>query len=127
MSVLTVYEGRFLRLKEDRSNLIRAKEALELTDPGLVGGASGMGDRMVVVLDELVDLKGVWSSLTTVWEALDELRDKPWLSVQPRKVMPRPQGGVAYDMCCSIDQAFPGWADYTNKEFPSSVQNVSIV
>lgn len=32
--MLTVYEGKFTRLKEDRDNLIKAKEALELADPG---------------------------------------------------------------------------------------------
>ena len=33
-NMLTVYEGKFTRLKEDRDNLIKAKEALELADPG---------------------------------------------------------------------------------------------
>ena len=33
-NMLTVYEGKFIRLKEDRDNLIKAKEALELADPG---------------------------------------------------------------------------------------------
>lgn len=33
-STLIIYEGKFTRLKEDRSNLIKAKEALELADPG---------------------------------------------------------------------------------------------
>ena len=33
-SMLTIYEGKFTRLKDDRDNLIKAKEALELADPG---------------------------------------------------------------------------------------------
>ena len=33
-NMMTVYEGKFIRLKEDRDNLIKAKEALELADPG---------------------------------------------------------------------------------------------
>ena len=33
---LTIFEGKFQRLQEDRSNLIKAKEALELADSGAV-------------------------------------------------------------------------------------------
>ena len=43
-------------------------------------------DRLSVVVEELQDLKGVWVELGKIWEQVDELRDKPWLSVQPRKV-----------------------------------------
>lgn len=32
---LAIYEGKFSRLKEDRDNVARAKEALELMEPGL--------------------------------------------------------------------------------------------
>ena len=38
------------------------------------------------MLEELQDLKGVWVELGKIWEQIDELREKPWLSVQPRKV-----------------------------------------
>ena len=41
---------------------------------------------MQVALEELQDLKGVWSELSKIWEQIDDLKDKPWLSVQPRKV-----------------------------------------
>ena len=34
MSQLTIFDGKFSRLKEDRDNIIKAKEALELADPG---------------------------------------------------------------------------------------------
>ena len=43
-------------------------------------------DRLGVAVEELLDLKGVWVELSKVSEQLDELKDKPWLSVQPRKV-----------------------------------------
>ena len=39
-----------------------------------------------MVLEELQDLKGVWSELSKVWEKIEELREKPWLSVAPRKI-----------------------------------------
>lgn len=41
---------------------------------------------MQVAVEELQDLKGVWGELSKIWEQIDELKDKPWLSVQPRKV-----------------------------------------
>ena len=28
----------------------------------------------------------MWSELSRIWEQLDELKEKPWLSVQPRKL-----------------------------------------
>lgn len=40
----------------------------------------------MVAIEELQDLKGVWSELKKIWEKVDELREKPWLSVAPRKV-----------------------------------------
>ncbi|XP_011404630.2 PREDICTED: cytoplasmic dynein 1 heavy chain 1-like [Amphimedon queenslandica] len=83
MTTLTVYDGRFSRLKEERDNIIKAKEALELAEPGLVVSSD---DRLAVVVEELQDLKGVWVELGKIWEQIDELRDKPWLSVQPRKI-----------------------------------------
>lgn len=43
-------------------------------------------EKMQVALEELQDLKGVWVELSKIWEQIDELKDKPWLSVQPRKV-----------------------------------------
>ena len=39
-----------------------------------------------MALEELQDLKGVWSELSKIWEQIDEMKDKPWLSVAPRKV-----------------------------------------
>lgn len=41
---------------------------------------------MVVALEELQDLRGVWSSLSKVWTQIDDTRERPWLSVQPRKL-----------------------------------------
>ena len=52
--VLSVFEGRFSRLKEERDNLRKAKEALELSQPEHL---SASDDRMQVGLEELQDLK----------------------------------------------------------------------
>nr|CAD7194334.1 unnamed protein product [Timema douglasi] len=80
---LQLYESKFARLKEERDNVAKAKEALELQDPG---GVSTSEDRMQVVFEELQDLRGVWSELSRIWAQIDEVREKPWLSVQPRKL-----------------------------------------
>ena len=76
-------EGKFSRLKEERDNITKAKEALELAEPGQLSPSE---ERMQVALEELQDLKGVWSELSKIWEQIDEQKEKPWLSVQPRKV-----------------------------------------
>ena len=51
--------------------------------PGFV---SGSDERVTVALEELQDLKGVWVELSKIWEQIEELREKPWLSVAPRKI-----------------------------------------
>ena len=63
--------------------MAKAKEALELQD---AGPSSVNEDRMSVGWEELQDLKGVWNELARIWEQIDEMKDKPWLSVQPRKL-----------------------------------------
>lgn len=82
-SALAIFEGKFIRLKEERENVAKAKEALELAEPGQV---SPTEERMQVALEELQDLKGVWAELAKIWEQIDDMKDKPWLSVQPRKL-----------------------------------------
>ncbi|GLV39725.1 Dynein heavy chain 64C [Carabus blaptoides fortunei] len=83
LSQLQLFESKFSRLKEERDNVAKAKEALELQEPG---GVSTSEDRMQVVFEELQDLRGVWSELSRIWTQIDETREKPWLSVQPRKL-----------------------------------------
>ena len=80
---LALFESKYTRLKEERDNVGKAKEALELQD---AGPSSVNEERMVVGWEELQDLKGVWNELGRIWEQIDEMKDKPWLSVQPRKL-----------------------------------------
>ncbi|KAI7518820.1 Dynein heavy chain, partial [Hortaea werneckii] len=35
---------------------------------------------------EVQDFKSVWSNLTIVWDQINDLRDQPWNSIQPRKL-----------------------------------------
>ena len=52
----------------------------------MLGLVSGSDERVTVALEELQDLKGVWLELSKIWEQIEELREKPWLSVAPRKI-----------------------------------------
>ncbi|CAO1413898.1 unnamed protein product [Diamesa tonsa] len=80
---LQIFESKFSRLKDERDNVSKAKEALELQESAVPNNSS---ERMSVVLEELQDLRGVWSELAKIWQQIDETREKPWLSVQPRKL-----------------------------------------
>ena len=51
-----------------------------------LGVVSPSEERVQVALEELQDLKGVWCELARIWEQIDELKEKPWLSVAPRKL-----------------------------------------
>ncbi|RWS31185.1 Dynein heavy chain: cytoplasmic-like protein [Leptotrombidium deliense] len=82
---LQLFEHKFTRLREDRDNVMKAKEALELLEPGM-SSMSASDERLQVALEELQDLKGVWSELSRVWEQIDQLKELPWLSIQPRKI-----------------------------------------
>ena len=50
---------------------------------------------MIVVWEELQDLKGVWSELAKIWEQIYEMKDSPWLSVQPRKLRQQIDGLIS--------------------------------
>jgi dynein heavy chain 1 len=77
-------------IKRDRDSLEKAKQALELSSSD--GGESAasvrspLTDRLDTCLEELHDLEGVLKSLAELDTQVDELRERPWMSVQPRKV-----------------------------------------
>jgi len=50
------------------------------------GHVSASEERVLVSQEELQDLKGVWAELSKMWQQIDELKERPWMSVQPRKV-----------------------------------------
>lgn len=91
---LTIFETKFNHLREDRDNIMRAKEALELLEPGL-SASSPNDEKLQVSLEELQDLKFVWTELAKVWEQIDSLKEMPWLSVQPRKLRQQLDGLLA--------------------------------
>ena len=84
LSSLAIFEGKFTRLRDDRDNVQKAKEALELIEPGTVPPSD---ERVQVAFEELSDFKSVWHELDKVWKEVDQLKEQPWVSIQPRKVI----------------------------------------
>lgn len=74
LSTLADFETRFNKLVDDRALVVRAKDALSIT-------ASDATDPLEPVLEELRDLKGVWTALSGIWQQLDELRALKWSNV----------------------------------------------
>lgn len=87
-----MYEAKLNRLQEDRDNVVRAKEALELSDPA---HPSPHAEKLRVSIEELQDLKNVWGILRPLYQEIDEVKEKPWLSVQPRKLRQQIDGLLA--------------------------------
>ncbi|KAF9586482.1 hypothetical protein BGW38_004001 [Lunasporangiospora selenospora] len=77
-NTLTIFEGRVTRVKEEFDMVCRAKEALDLD--------LAMDDRLEPVLEELRDLKSVWTSLAKIWQSIYEIKDTLWSTVVPRKI-----------------------------------------
>ena len=89
LSCLASYESKFSQLKEDRHNIARAKDALELDDQSTNkehGQFRELSERLDVALEELHDLKGVWSKLSAIWGQIEQLRSLRWSAVQPREL-----------------------------------------
>ncbi|KAL7751554.1 dynein heavy chain [Sorochytrium milnesiophthora] len=78
IATLNIFEGRLTRVKNDFEQISKAKEALGLDRTS--------ENRLVPVLEELRDLKSVWSALSTVWASFGEIKDTLWSAVAPRKV-----------------------------------------
>lgn len=79
------FEDKFKRLKDEQANIIKAKNALEISDT--LGHVSHQAtNKLEVAIEELADLQGVWKSLLPIYDHLDGLKEMPWLSVQSRKL-----------------------------------------
>ncbi|KAF9438119.1 hypothetical protein BGZ76_009650 [Entomortierella beljakovae] len=77
-NTLNIFEGRVTRVKEEFDMVCRAKEALDLD--------LSSDDRLEPVLEELRDLKSVWSSLSKIWQSIFEIKETLWSTVVPRKI-----------------------------------------
>lgn len=78
MNTINVFEGKLSRVQEEYDLVCRAKEALDLE---LVRHT-----RLEPVIEELRDLKAVWTALSGIWNQVGELRDQSWATIQPRKL-----------------------------------------
>ena len=78
VALLQSHQIRLAKLQLDAEAVLKAKEALDLpTTPDTV---------LNTAVEEVQDFASVWSSLSTIWQGIYDLRDQLWSSVQPRKV-----------------------------------------
>jgi len=80
-ATLSAFETRLTALKGESEMVSKAKEALDLP--------AGPEDKLAGILEEVQDFKSVWSSLSTIWKSLNDLKDTPWSSVVTRKIRQR--------------------------------------
>ncbi|KAK4543545.1 hypothetical protein LTR36_005440 [Oleoguttula mirabilis] len=78
VATLDSFDRELTQLREQSDMVSKAKEALELP--------ASPDNMLAALLEEVQDFKSVWSNLTTVWDQLNDLRDQPWNSIQPRKL-----------------------------------------
>jgi dynein heavy chain 1 len=78
VATLQGFDTELTQLQEQHDMVSKAKEALELP--------ASPDNMLVDLLSEVQDYKSVWANLAVVWDQLNELRDQPWNSVQPRKL-----------------------------------------
>jgi dynein heavy chain 1 len=75
---LTSFDQKLNKLRAESENISKAKEALGLPP--------SPANTLAALLEEVQDFKSVWSSLTTIWKSIDDLKETLWTSIQPRKV-----------------------------------------
>ncbi|CAK5084784.1 unnamed protein product [Meloidogyne enterolobii] len=85
LAILTNFEDKFKRLKDEQENIVKAKNALEISE-SVVSINQQSASKLELAIEELEDLSCVWKSLLPIYNNLDELKEIPWLSIQPRKL-----------------------------------------
>ena len=81
LNSLHIFSSKFQRVEEDRENQRQAKEALELSD---TTGSGVVAERLQVALEELSDLKEIWTELGKVTDQIEALKDQSWQVIQER-------------------------------------------
>ncbi|KAL8693410.1 MAG: hypothetical protein Q9218_001759 [Villophora microphyllina] len=79
-AILTLksFEMRLNTLRADLEMVLKAKEALDLP--------ASPDNSLSGIFDEVQDFTSVWAALSTIWKSLNNLREIPWTTLQPRKV-----------------------------------------
>jgi dynein heavy chain 1, cytosolic len=70
-------------LKEERTALDKARQVLDMQTTGTFVKND---ERLKAAHEELVELRSVWLEMKSIIEEIDELKEKQWLGVQPKKV-----------------------------------------
>ena len=78
VATLDNFDSELSQLSEQADMVSKAKEALELP--------ASPDNMLVTLLEEVQDFKSVWANLSIVWDQINDLRDQPWNSIQPRKL-----------------------------------------
>ncbi|ODV77051.1 uncharacterized protein CANTADRAFT_86169 [Suhomyces tanzawaensis NRRL Y-17324] len=73
---LEIFEKRCRLLDKEKSSIINVSKLLDIS--------IDLHDNLEVVLEEIYDLKSVWSSINTLWDYLEKLRSLKWADIQPR-------------------------------------------
>ena len=50
------------------------------------GSSSINEEKLSIAMEELQDLRSAWAELAKIWEQIYELKEKPWISIVPRKI-----------------------------------------
>ena len=78
---LQLFELRFNSIREDQDKMTKARDALELKEIKPINNP-----KVNISLEELVDLKEVWSELDKIYQQIEAIREKQWLTIQPRQL-----------------------------------------
>uniref|UniRef100_A0A914R7N4 Dynein heavy chain linker domain-containing protein n=1 Tax=Parascaris equorum TaxID=6256 RepID=A0A914R7N4_PAREQ len=102
LAALSAFEAKLNKVREDRENMVKAKGALEMAEPIITGTHAAKLDVAVEELSDLKDgrlnvLSGVWQSLTPLYNAIEEMKEKTWLSVQPPQLKQLPAKYRSYE------------------------------
>ncbi|KAF2838922.1 hypothetical protein M501DRAFT_1004768 [Patellaria atrata CBS 101060] len=77
-ATLQSFDTRLSYLRDEASEVSKAKEALDLP--------ASAENILSSLLEEVQDFKSVWAALATVWNSVNELRESLWTTIQPRKL-----------------------------------------
>lgn len=78
MSSVNMFEARANQLSDQVQLVARAKDALDMEPT--------KNDSLLPVVEEIRDLKAVWTALSGIWSQIDAIRDINWSLLQPRKI-----------------------------------------
>lgn len=79
LELLSKYEFTMKKAKTDDENLIKAKDALGLD-------AAISNSDIASCFEELCDLKEVWNAVSDPYDALDKIKETPWVTAVTRKI-----------------------------------------